>query len=108
MNRDDSDSDHGGRVERSTRLAGVLLLVAAVLTNYLTDRMFNRGYVGVVHFETYRLAAQVLAPAGAVLITTSLGIRALIRPYSSPSARAQLVVGLILLAVLLNRPPPPR
>lgn len=49
-------------------------------------------------FEGYFLAAPVLAPAGAILIATSLAIRALDRLYSSPCARAQLIAGPTLLA----------
>jgi hypothetical protein len=98
MNRDDSFSEPGWRVERSTRLAGGLLLVSAVLTVYLTDLLFSRS-PRVELFEGYDVAARVLAPAGAMLIAASLAIRALTRPFSRPTPRAQLVVGSALLAV---------
>lgn len=93
MNGDDRFSEPGGRVERSTRLAGGLLLVSAVLTVHLTDLLFSRS-PRVELFEGYDLAARVLAPAGAMLIAGSLAIRALTRPFSRPTPRAQLVVGI--------------
>ena len=98
MNRDRSFNDHGGRVERATRLVGVLLLVGAVGTNYLTELLFSRA-PRVEFFEGYDLAFRVLAPAGAMLIAASLAVRALTQPFSSPTARAQLIAGLTLLAV---------
>ena len=98
MDRDDSFSEPGGRVERSTRLAGGLLLVSAVLTVYVTDLLFSRS-PRVELFEGYDLAARVLAAAGAMLIAASLAIRALTRPFSRPTPRAQLVVGITLLGV---------
>jgi hypothetical protein len=98
MNGDDGFSETGGRVERSTRLAGGLLLVSAVLTYYLTDLLFSRS-PRVELFEGYDLAARVLAPAGAMLIAASLAIRAVTNPFSRPTPRAQLVVGIALLAV---------
>jgi hypothetical protein len=99
MDRDDLFSDRGGRVERSTRLAGGVLLIGAVVTYYLTDQLFSRAPAKIGLFEGYELAVRVLAPAGALLIATSLAVRALTRPFSSPSARAQLTAGLTLLAV---------
>lgn len=98
MNRDDSSSEQGGRIERSTRLVGGLLLVGAVLAFYVTDLLFSRS-PGAGLFEGYDLAARVMAPAGATLIAASLGIRALTRPFSRPTPRAQAVVGIALLAV---------
>ena len=98
MNRDHSFNDHGGRVERATRLVGILLLIGAVGTYYLTELFFSRS-PRVEFFEGYDLAARVLAPAGAVLIATSLAVRSLTRPFSSPTARSQLIAGLTLLAV---------
>ncbi len=99
MDRDDLFNDRGGRVERSTRLAGVLLLIGAVVGYYLTDQLFSRAPARIGLFEGYDLAARVLAPTGAALIAVSLAVRALTRPFSSPSARAQLAAGLTLLAV---------
>lgn len=98
MDRDDSVSEHGARVERSTRLAGGLLLIGAVLTFYLTDLLFSRS-PRVELFEGYDLAARVLAPAGAMLVAASLAVRALTRPFSRPTPRAQLLIGIALLAV---------
>ncbi len=66
MNRDRSFNDHGGRVERATRLVGILLLIGAVGTYYLTELFFSRS-PRVEFFEGYDLAARVLAPAGATL-----------------------------------------
>ena len=99
MDRDNLATTRGTRVERSTRLAGVLLLIGAVLTLYLIELVLNRSPARVELFEGYGLAARVLAPAGAMLIATSLAIRALTRPYSNPSPRAQLAAGLTLLAL---------
>jgi hypothetical protein len=98
MNRDRSFNDHGGRVERATRLVGLLLLIGAVGTYYLTELFFSRA-PRVEFFEGYDLAARVLAPAGAMLSATSLAVRSLTRPFSSPTARSQLIAGLTLLAV---------
>ena len=72
--------------------------MSAVLTVYLTDLLFSRS-PRVELFEGYDVAARVLAPAGAMLIAASLAIRALTRPFSRPTPRAQLVVGSALLAV---------
>lgn len=98
MNRDHSFNDHGGRVERATRLAGMLLLAAAVGTIYLTELLIERAGARFDLFYGYDLAARVLAPAGAMLIATSLAVRSLTRPFSSPTARSQLIAGLTLLA----------
>ena len=57
MNGDDSFSEPGGRVERSTRLAGVLLLIGAVLTLYLIELVLSRSPARVELFEGYGLAA---------------------------------------------------
>jgi hypothetical protein len=98
VSREDSVSEHAGRFERSTRLAGVLLLVGAVLTVYVTDLLLSRPPHRVELFKSYDLAVFVLAPAGAMLVAASLAIRALTRPFSRPTPRAQLVVGIALLA----------
>ena len=93
------DGNDRGQVERSTRLAGVLFLVGAVLTYYLADRLFSQAPAQIGLFELYDLATRVLAPAGAILIATSLAVRSLTRPFSSPTARSQLIAGLTLLAM---------
>lgn len=98
MNRDRSFNDHGGRVERATRLVGMLLLIGAAGTYYLTELFFSRS-PRVEFFEGYELAVRVLAPAGAMLIATSLAVCSLTRPFSSPTARSQLIAGLTLLAM---------
>ena len=95
----DSVSEHGGRVERSTRLAGALLLVGAVLAVYVTDLLVSRSPHRVELFKAYDVAVFVLAPAGAMLLAVSLAIRALMRPFSSPTPRTQLGVGIALLCV---------
>jgi hypothetical protein len=99
MDRVDLASDRSRRVERSTRLAGGGLLIGAVVIYYLADQLFRRAPAKIGLFEGYDLAARVLAPSGAMLIAASLAVRALTRPFSSPSARAQLIAGLTLLAV---------
>jgi hypothetical protein len=99
MDRGDLFSERGARVERSTRLAGVLLLIGAVLAIQLTEYVLSRSPDRVELFESFGLAARVLAPAGAMLIATSMAARALTRPFSSPSARTQLVTGLALLTL---------
>jgi hypothetical protein len=99
MHRDDSFSDHGRRSERSTRLAAALLLVSSVVTYYLTDLLVERLGARGDLFQGYALAARVLAPAGAILLVMSLAVRALVRPFSHPSARAQLATGVVLLVL---------
>jgi hypothetical protein len=99
MHRDDNFSDHGRRSERLTRLAGTLLLVGSVVTYYLTDLLVQRLGARGDLFQGYALAARVLAPAGAALLVMSLAVRALVRPFSYPSARAQLATGLVLLVL---------
>ena len=99
MNRDHSFNDHGGRVERAIRLVGMLLLIGAVGTYYLTELFFSRAPDRVEFFKGFDLAVRVLAPAGAMLIATSLAVRSLTRPFSSPTARSQLIAGLTLLAM---------
>lgn len=95
-----NDELTGDRLERSSRVAGVLLLFGALLARYLTELTIRRRPSGGVEiFYGYDLAARVLAPAGAVLIASSLAIRALTRPHRNPSARAQLVAGLALITV---------
>ncbi len=76
----------------------MLLLIGAVGTYYLTGLFFSRS-PRVEFFEGYELAVRVLAPAGAMLIATSLAVRSLTRPFSSPTARSQLIAGLTLLAM---------
>lgn len=99
MDRDDSFSDHGRRSERITRLAAALLLVSSVVTYYLTDLLVERLGARGDLFQGYALAARVLAPAGATLVVMSLAVRALVRPFSHPSARAQLATGFVLLVL---------
>jgi hypothetical protein len=99
MSRDDSVSEYGGRIERSTRKAGALLLVGAVLLLYVTDLLLSRSPQRAEILEGYDLATRVLAPAGATLVAVSLVVRALTRPFSRPTPRAHLVVGIVLLAV---------
>lgn len=99
MHRDDSFSDHGRRSERSTRLFAALLLVSSVAAYYLTDLLVERLGAREDLFQGYALAARVLAPAGAILLVMSLAVRALVRPFSHPSARAQLATGLVLLVL---------
>lgn len=99
MHRDENFSDHGRRSERITRLAGTLLLVGSVATYYLTDLLVERMGARGDLFQGYALAARVLAPAGATLLVMSLAVRALVRPFSHPSARAQLATGLVLLVL---------
>ena len=47
------DGNDRGQVERSTRLAGVLFLVGAVLTYYLADRLFSQAPAQIGLFELY-------------------------------------------------------
>ena len=61
--------------------------------------LFSRAPARVGLFERFELAVRVLAPAGAMLIATSLAVRSLTRPFSSPTARSQLIAGLTLLAM---------
>jgi hypothetical protein len=96
MGQDDAPVGRGARAERGTRIAGGLLLGTALLVSLGTDLLFGRAQ-HMVLFEGYDLAARVLAPGGAMLVATSLSIRALIRPFSAPTARAQLMVALALL-----------
>jgi hypothetical protein len=67
MSRDDV-REQGGRIERSTRLAGGLLLVGALVTLYLVELLLSRAPHRIEVFEGYELAVGVLAPAGAMLI----------------------------------------
>jgi hypothetical protein len=99
MHQDDSFSEHGRRSERFTRLAAALLLVSSVATYYLTDLLVESLGARVDLFQGYALAARVLAPAGAALLVMSLAVRALVRPFSHPSARAQLATGLVLIVL---------
>jgi len=99
MCREDSVRDHGGRIERSTRLAGGLLLLGALVTLYFVELLLRRTAYRIEVFEGYELAARVLAPAGAMLIAVSLAIRALTRPFSRPTPGTQLGIGIASLAV---------
>ena len=91
--------DTPGRVERTTRLAGGLLLAGSILTYYAVEALFMRSPSTAPLLVGYQLAARVMAPAGAMLMATSLATRALTAPYRRPSARMQLVAGLTLFAV---------
>jgi len=91
--------DTPGKVERSTRLVGGLLLASSILTYYAVEALFSRSPSTVSLFQGYDLAARVMAPAGAMLVATSLATRALVVPYQRPSPRMQLAAGLTFLAV---------
>ena len=100
MQPNDLVPQHADRVERSCRFAGAVLLVGAVAVPWLSDVVLSRTpqfWTG--WFYGYGVAARILAPAGAMLIATSLAVRALIRPFSRPSARDQLITGLALVAL---------
>lgn len=99
MSREDSVREYGGRIERSTRLAGGLLLLGALATLYLVELLLRRTPHRIEVVEGYELAVRVLAPAGAMFIAVSLAIRALTRPFSRPTPRTQLIIGIASLAV---------
>ena len=100
MNRGEALGDRGGRIERCCRVGGVVLMVGAVLASALNDVIVAprwSSWMALVYSNG--VAARVLAPAGAMLVASSLAVRALIRPFSSPSTRSQLVAGVCLLDV---------
>ena len=97
MQPDEAVTHRGDRVERSCRIAGALLLVGAVAVPWLSDVVLSRTpQVWTGLFFGYGAAARILAPAGAMLVATSLAVRALTRPFSRPSAREQLITGVAL------------
>ena len=100
MDGEDFVGDRGGRIERSCRIGGVVLLIGAVLASFLNDFVLAPRQPGFLTLTyAYGIPARVLSPAGAMLLASSLSVRALVRPFRNPSARAQLVAGTALLIV---------
>ena len=72
--------------------------MGAVLASFLNDFVLAPRQPGFLTLTSaYGIPARVLAPAGAMLLASSLAVRALIRPFRNPSARAQLLTGTALL-----------